>query len=217
MYTRCPNCHQKQSLTVAQLRVTRAIVFCKKCLTQFDALELLCESEQEETGVPLNSEVLPWEKEARPQNPYWRIGLVFSVLLFVGQVAFFEGDALARSEKLRPGLETLCRQLGCRLPAYKNSDELAIMQHSFSPLPDRTYLFRMIVNNQAAFMQPYPNIALTLLDYNGMPFTHRLFRPQDYLFSAATASIAADDTADIRLSIAATDTAIGGYRFDLTY
>lgn len=200
-----------------QLRVTRAIVFCKKCLTQFDALELLYATEQEETGATLNSEALPWEKEARSPSPYWRIGLVFSVLLLTGQVAFFKGDALARSERLRPGLEALCRQLDCRLPAYKNSAELAILRHSLSPLPDRTYLLRMIINNQATFMQPYPNITLTLLDYSGKPFTHRVFRPEDYLFSAATASIAADDTVDIRLNIAATDTAIGGYRFDLTH
>ena len=116
-----------------------------------------------------------------PGSTYWRAGLVIALLLLAGQIMYFEGTTLSRNPTFRPGLEKICRQLNCQLPAYKNPDEFAVLQGSLSALPDRSLLFRAVIRNRAAFAQPYPNLELTLLDYAENPFARRIFRPQDYL------------------------------------
>ncbi len=219
MFTQCPNCHQKQSLTVEQLRNSKAIVHCKHCAIMFDALELIGET----PTIPTEEEIrplqgLPWEKAASPGKTYWRTGVFLGLLALITQATYFEGYALSQNLSVRPSLEKLCQHLNCQLPAYQNPDELTVLHGSLTPSSDQNYAFRAIINNQAAFAQPYPNIKLTLLDYTGKPFTHRIFAPQDYLPQPSkTIAMAADATLNINLPIAATKNPIGGYTFELTY
>ena len=150
---------------------------------------------------------------------YWRSGLVIAVLLLIGQTVYFNGAAFSRNPTFRTGLEKLCRQLNCRLSAYQNPAEFAVLQSSLSALPDRGHLFRAVIRNRSAFAQPYPNLELTLLDYAENPFARRIFRPQDYLpkARAATSAMLPDATATISLNIAALKTNVGGYTFELIY
>lgn len=234
MFTQCPNCRQIQSLTVEQLRNSRAIVHCSHCAILFDALELLSETAPEQaikTQLPPDfswdiprarrnktHQDLPWEKPAPRGKTYWRTGVLLSLLLLIGQAAYFEAYTLSQKPKLRPVLEKLCRTLACRLPAYKNLDELTVLHGSLNPLPDQQYEFRAIVTNQAVVTQAYPNINLILLDYTGKPFTRRIFQPRDYLpEQPATTAMPKGASVDINLKIAATQTRIGGYTFELTY
>lgn len=224
MFTQCPNCHQKQALTIEQLRDNRAIVHCSQCGINFDALELIHEADEnyeerddmEIRAIVESLPALPWEKPVSTGHGYWGLGVLLGLLLLSGQAVYFEGRALSQNPKYRPGLENLCQHLGCRLPVYKNLDELTIVHGSFNRSPDQHYEFRVVINNQAAFAQPYPGINLTLLDYTGKPFTQRIFGPRDYLGKNAEPALAADATLDINLKIAATATPIGGYTFDLT-
>ena len=213
MFTRCPNCRQQRSLTAEQLRVSRAIVFCRRCSIKFDALELLSDTASDEVGdIPLAT-VLPWERQRR--SPYWKLGLAIGIVLLLAQIVYFEGNALTQNTRLRPGLATLCRDLGCRLPDYKNPDEL-IVRGTLTP-SGQHYVVTGLINNQAAFAQAYPDIKLTLLDYSGNPFAHRVFQPRDYAASitAAKPVINAGATLAIHLDIAATQNPIGGYTFDI--
>ena len=74
------------------------------------------------------------------------------------------------------------------------------------------------MSNQADFSQPYPNIKLTLFDYNGNAFANRVFQPNDYLTEDAVPNLmAADATTEISLKIAAPETKVGGSTFDLIY
>ena len=92
------------------------------------------------------------------------------------------------------------------------------MHGSFAALPDHNYAFKAVISNQALFKQPYPNIKLTLLDFDGTAFAHRIFQPHDYLPPHADATgIAADAGAEINLNIAAPQTPVGGYTFELMY
>jgi hypothetical protein len=144
--------------------------------------------------------------------------LIIGLLLLAGQVMYFEGYYFSQNPVFRPVLEKICTLLNCRLPAYKNPDEFTVLQGSFTALPDHANLFKAVISNPAAFTQPYPNVRLTLLDYTGKPFTHRVFRPQEYLPEDSTTPVMISDaTAEIGLNIAAPETKVGGYTFELTY
>ena len=150
---------------------------------------------------------------------YWRSGLVIAVLLLIGQTVYFNGAAFSRNPTFRTGLEKLCSQLNCRLPAYQNPAEFAVLQGSLSALPGHGQLFRAVIRNRAAFAQPYPNLELTLLDYAENPFAQRIFSPQDYLPKTLTTMpvIRPDANITISLNIAALKTKVGGYTFELIY
>jgi hypothetical protein len=222
MFTRCPNCYQKQQLTVEQLRVTRAIMSCPACAIPFDALELLSETDPDgrrdapkpTIDIPIE---LPWEKPPQLSSPHWRSGAMAGLVLLMVQLLYFNSGDLSQNTKLRHNAARFCRPLGCRLPAYKNADELGIVHSSLDLLPNQSHLFKALIMNQAAFDQPYPNINLKLLDYNGGPFAQQTFRPQDYLFNPQAATMAPDANVELKLNIAPTATAVGGYTFDLTY
>ncbi len=224
MFTRCPNCQKTQPLTVAQLRNSRAIVFCDDCLILFDALELLSDTanepskEIEASNETLTTTVLPWEKEHLPNPAYWRFGVLLAALLLTVQAVYFEHAAFIQNPKFRSVLEKLCQPLSCQLPVYKNLAEFTVMQGTFTPLPDGNYTFTAVISNQASFAQDYPNIQLILQDYTGRSFTQRIFHPQEYLSeNAMAANMPPDATIAISLKIAAPKTPVGGYNFELTY
>jgi len=213
-----------QPLTVAQLRNSRAIVFCEDCSILFDALELLSDTANEPdkeieaiNETPITT-ALPWEKEYLPPGrAYWAFGALLAVLLLAVQIVYFEGAAFIQNPKFRPALEKLCQPLSCQLPVYKNLNEFTVMQGSFTPLPDGNYAFRVVISNQASFTQDYPHIQLILQDYTGRTFAQRIFRPQEYLSgNTVTAKILPDATIAISLKIAAPKTPVGGYNFELT-
>jgi len=218
MFTQCPECQRIHPLTLAQLRAGRGMMRCSNCSAMFDALERIRETREADNTENLSAKSLPWDKESEPGNAYWRAGLVISLLLLIGQVIYFEGYALSQNPALRPGLEKLCQQLNCHVPVYKNLDEFTLLHGSFNPLPDQNYLFQAVISNQAAFTQAYPNIKLTLLDFNGKAFAHRIFRPRDYLPEASvTTDMASDATTEISLQIAAPKTKVGGSTYELIY
>jgi predicted Zn finger-like uncharacterized protein len=219
MFTKCPECQKIHPLTLEQLRASRGILRCEACSETFDALELISETAAYETAASLPATDLPWNQENTPGGAYWSVGLIIGLLLLAGQIVYFEGYYFSQNPIFRPVLEKICTQLNCRLPAYKNLDEFTVLQGSLSALPDHTHLFRAVISNQAAFTQIYPNITLTLLDYTGKPFTHRVFRPQEYLpkDSITTPAMISDATTEINLNIAAPEAKVGGYTFELIY
>jgi hypothetical protein len=161
----------------------------------------------------------PFARKTVPCSTFWRSGLVIVTLLLAGQIIYFEGMALSRNTAFRSNLEKLCVQLNCRLPVYKNADEFAVLQSSYSTLTNRSQLFKATLTNRAAFAQPYPNLELTLLDYAGIPFSRRTFKPQHYLTQAlpATLLMLPNSSTAIALNIAMLKTNIGGYTFKLIY
>ncbi|MBL6987820.1 MAG: DUF3426 domain-containing protein [Methylobacter sp.] len=166
-----------------------------------------------------NSPRFAWDQENSPSKSYWRLALVMASLLLVGQIGYFEGAVLIFNPTVRLILEKTCWQLDCRLPAYKNSAEFAVLQSSLTALPGHNRQFRAIIRNQALFAQPYPNLELTFRDYSGNPIARRVFRPQHYLPNALVTSpaIFPDASTAISLDIAVPKSNFGGYTFELIY
>lgn len=217
MFTQCPECQKTQPLTLEQLRSSRGMLRCPHCSTLFDALISICETEPADSS---SSEIkpaktLPWDRKKQSHTLYWGIGLVFGVLLLITQIIYFEGWALNQNPKMHLWIEKACLQFNCNPPTYKNSKEFEILDRSFSLLPDQNYAFRVVFSNQAPFRQNYPDINLTLLDFSGKAFTHRIFFPADYLPDTKHAdAIEAEATIEITLKIAAPKIKVGGFDFD---
>lgn len=219
MFTRCPTCQRTQPLTIEQLRANRGMLRCVQCSELFDALMFISETETTDTIESIPAKPLPWDSgKKRPDKPYWRLGLILGLILLVAQFVYFEGHALSQKPGLRNWAEKLCARLNCDLPAYQNIDELEVLHRSLTLLPDQNYAFKIVVSNQAPFRQKYPNINLTLLNFNGQAFAHRLLTPADYHSDAlGSGTIEADATTEIILKIAAPKTKVGGYDFDFIY
>ncbi|NOT13242.1 MAG: DUF3426 domain-containing protein [Methylococcaceae bacterium] len=216
MFTRCPECQTTQTLTVAQLRDSRGMVQCSHCTAWFDGLALISESEDTAIETPSTTEGLPWENKS-PSNPhYWGSAFVISFLLLMAQIIYFEGYAFTQNSKIRPVLAAFCGYLHCLLPEFKNLDKFNLVG-AFNPTPDGHYEFHAAISNQAAFPQPYPNLSLTLLNFNGQVFATRTFQAKDYLpESAQTFAIQPSTTTEINLKIAPPKSPIGGSSFELT-
>lgn len=214
MFARCPNCQKILAVTAEQLRMGRGIAFCRYCSIKFDALETLSETADDVNPTALTVELLPWIKP--DQRSHWKMGTLISLLLLITQLAYFNSEALFQNVHLRPSLVTVCHYLDCELPAYQQSDELEL-QGNLTAVAEHHVLTAQIVNH-ALFAQPYPNLILTLLDFNGQPFSYRMFRPHDYAPTIMSAGqINPGVSLAVSLEIMATQTHIGGYTFDLTY
>lgn len=215
MFTRCPECQTTQPITLEQLRDSRGMLQCQQCSALFDALALISETEAIAAEQNIPDSGLPWSKEKPTKPVYWSLGACLCLLLLAVQIVYFEGHAYTQNPKTRPFLAVLCERIACRLPHYKNSDEFNLVG-SFIPTPDHHYEFHAAISNQAAFPQAYPNIKLTLLNFNGKPFAARTFRPQDYLPEISrTSVIKPDETTEISLKIASPKSKIGGSSFEL--
>ncbi|MGR9088345.1 MAG: zinc-ribbon and DUF3426 domain-containing protein [Gammaproteobacteria bacterium] len=218
MFTRCPDCQKIQALTVEQLRVGRGMLRCGRCSSMFDALLYLSETDEVDTTASDPISPVFWAKSKRPNRLPWRLGLVSGVAVLIAQYVYFEGHALTQKPGFRVWAERLCGQIDCALPVYRNIDEFEVLHRSLTQSPDQNYEFKVVFSNQAAFRQPYPNIHLTLLNFAGQPFAHRVLVPGEYLAGVSTADlIEADATAEISLRIAAPATKIGGFDFAFTF
>jgi len=214
LYTQCPQCQYLQTVSTEQLRLSRGMSKCKKCSTLFDVLEFISEHPLEEAeDIDDPKSLSSARKQNIPLHVLWLYGFFAGILLLASQIYFFEGYALSQNRILRPWLLKLCQTLDCRLPEYKNINEVRILQGGLQATDKHSYEFKAVISNQARFSQLYPDIQLTLLTFTGEAFAERVFSAHNY--RPESALLAADEIAEISFEIAAPQTGIGGYTFKL--
>ncbi|MFA5984092.1 MAG: zinc-ribbon and DUF3426 domain-containing protein [Methylococcaceae bacterium] len=216
MFANCPECHESQPISIEQLRENRGMVRCIACQIFYDAIPGLTETSQQAPSQPTVSE-LPWEnKRHTAGSRFWQAGIVLNLILLFGQFVYFEADKIPQQPKLRLWLEKISGALNFPLPAYKNLDELNVLEGSFSRQADNNYLFHAVLSNQSEYRMAYPRVKLSLLDFNGDLFAQRIFQAKDYLSPTDDAyTMAANATLEISLIITPPATKIGGYTFEL--
>jgi predicted Zn finger-like uncharacterized protein len=215
MYTDCPECQTRQTVTIEQLRLNRGLMRCSHCNTLFDALKQLSENSSEPPQkIETKEPVINWLKSPEaPSAKLWGSALAVNLLLLMSQGVYFYGNDALQNPSLRKQLERGCQALGCVLPAYKNRDELVVMQSALTE-KNGFYEFSSVIINQAEFAQNYPSIKLTLLNLNGEPLAQRVFLAKHYLNEDNNA-IASNQSFEVSLAIAPTGKTIGGYTFEL--
>ncbi len=212
MYTQCPHCDQQQAVSAKQLREQRGLLTCRHCQQRFDALPRL----SEQLDAPVDAQPVDYSLPAEPQQKtaaYWPIGSWLLLLLLLVQIGYFEGERLLQQPRIRLLLQPLCTVLDCALPAYKNLDEWSLSHSDLQLQWDRCYRLTAALTNQASLPQTYPDLKLTLLNFNGQAFAERVFKPWHY--AAVSDELAAQHSLEIRLHLAPPAEPVGGFTVSL--
>ena len=104
--------------------------------------------------------------------------------LFLGmQYAWMKFDTLSREPALRPLYAAACSMTGCDLPDLFNpnairSSSLVVRVHPTMP---NVLMVDAILQNDASYEQPFPDLELYFSDLNNFPVASRQFRASEYL------------------------------------
>ena len=114
----------------------------------------------------------------------WLIpGILVLLVALAGQFLYFQWDKLAAVPQLRPAMAAMCDALGCKLPIQVDvnqvvSNKLVVRSH---PSAANSLVIDAVIENQASFVQPFPDIKLSFSDINGNPVASRRFSPMEYI------------------------------------
>ncbi len=163
----------------------------------------------------------PWTTEPRRNWPWVAASSLLLVLLLTQAVYLFRVELAARLPGLKPALVAACSQISCEVPLPRNSDLMSIESSDLEVDPAQPGIITLsaTLRNMASYTQAYPNLELTLTDFNDAPVGRRLLRPAEYLKDAADEKngLAANRVNSIRLAIDASSLKAAGYRLFLAY
>ncbi|KAA0873844.1 DUF3426 domain-containing protein [Nitrincola tapanii] len=108
---------------------------------------------------------------------------LLAVSLLASQYLWFERQKMGHLPQLSTYYAHLCRYLDCALPSRSAYREIQLHHLQVSDDPDsaRHLRVQVILENQAAFVQPFPRIRLTLSDQQGRRISVQDRVASDYL------------------------------------
>jgi predicted Zn finger-like uncharacterized protein len=135
--------------------------------------------------------------------------VALGALALTGQTIYFFSGELSRHENYRQALISSCYYLGCKIDPYSDLNKLTINTFIIQSHPTQpgAVIVDMLIENQAQFRQPYPNIKVRFDDLNGQLVAQRIFSPQEYIsranprYSPAPKNIASGRQAHISFSL----------------
>ncbi len=171
---------------------------------------------EEQDWEPLN-----WTEKKRRTWP-WAVACLLTVALLLAQATYlFRVELAARLPGIKPALITACTKLRCEVPLPKNADLMSIESSNLETDPAQPGVITLSVtlHNLAPYAQAYPNLELTLTDFNDSPVGRRTLHPVEYLKDAADEKIglAGSRESNIRLAIDASGLKAAGYKLFLAY
>ncbi len=151
--------------------------------------------------------------------------VIFSVLLLIGalfQITYHSRIKIAAEyPQFKPLLVQACTYLKCTIGLPKNLDLITIGDSDMQE--DDNYQsvinFTSSLKNSANYAQAYPNIELTLTDFNDQVVIKKLLLPKHYVAAdkKIVDGISADEVVMIHLALHVHDTEVAGYRMLLHY
>lgn len=163
----------------------------------------------------------------RPEKRKSHIGLlIFSALMLAilaaAQTTYYMRTQIAsRWPALKPNLVKACEFLDCTVELPKQIELLAIDDSDLQEDAEHQGLIHLsstIINN-AAFIQAYPLLEVTLTDNYDKPILRRSFTPAEYLPKNAPINqgMSPHDEVRITLDLSASGEPVAGYRVFVTY
>jgi predicted Zn finger-like uncharacterized protein len=150
---------------------------------------------------------------------------IFSVLLICSallQVIYYSRIKIAAEyPQFKPLLVQACAHINCSIDLPKNLDLIAIGDSDMQE--DDNYEsvinFTSSLKNSANYAQVYPNIELTLTDFNDQVAIKKLLLPKDYVGTDKKIEdgVPANETVMIHLALHVHDAEVAGYRMLLHY
>jgi len=212
MYSRCPHCNKQIQVSARQLRVSRGLLKCKRCGDSFDALALLSEKADQTQAKSQSYAVSSFKRTETGQSPWlWGFSSLMMFMALLAQIGYFEGQRLYGRPTINLALAKACQVLDCRLPDVNNPEDWVVSHSELQAHLDNRYWLIAALTNQAAIKQVFPELKLTLTDFNGQPFAERVFTPYQY---SKDKTLAANETVLIRLPLVMAVGEFGGFSLD---
>lgn len=167
-------------------------------------------------------ELEPFQAERPPRTWPWSVLSALLAVLVLAQLTYlFRTELASRLPRLKPAFVAACARLHCVVPLPRNIDLMAIEASNMEMDPAQPGIITLSItlHNLAPYPQAYPNLELTLTDYNDMPAGRRVFGPEEYLRDAAEVAkgLGGNQESALRLAIDASGLSAAGYRLYLTY
>jgi predicted Zn finger-like uncharacterized protein len=113
----------------------------------------------------------------------WLVGSVALLLVAFIQYGYHHRLEFSQDVEMRDSVVSLCDVLGCELPPLRRLSQIAIKKRDVREqdgIP-KTLLINLTIINRAVFVQPYPEIQITLFDEQSSIIGKRKFTPSEYL------------------------------------
>lgn len=122
-------------------------------------------------------------REPGPRRWPWITVCTLLTLLLAAQLGWACRDTLIANPATGNLLRQACTVLHCQLPLVRDVHKLQLLARDVQTHPSvpGALLISATVRNDAAFAQPWPTVAITLLDVNGKRLAMRRLRPYEYL------------------------------------
>ena len=132
----------------------------------------------------LEEELLSEPTRRRRERAWlWGSLCLLALLALPAQFFYYNFDALARDQRSRPLLESLCLIAQCELPARVDISRIRSANLLVRPHPEfpNALAIDVILYNRADFEQPFPVLQMHFTDAGGRDVANRRFRPEEYL------------------------------------
>lgn len=169
---------------------------------------------------PLNRKELLSKIEPAPVEMAWTgassnlMGLLlwsslsFVAALFLGlQYAWIQFDTLAREPLLRPLYAAACSVTSCELPDMFNPNAIrsSNLVVRTDPTMPNVLIVDAILQNNASYEQPFPELELNFSDLSNFPIASRQFKPNEYLSGEMAGKILMPIAKSIHISLQIVD------------
>jgi len=149
------------------------------------------ETETENTGTDnFKLEEIRDDKEESSgagSRAVWVVLIVILLFVLVGQFTYLKREELAKYAAVRPVLDQVCAIINtfstCEVPDPREVESIVIIERNVVSHPNakNALLITSKINNEAGFVQQYPQLVLTFSDINQSVLARRSFSPEEYL------------------------------------
>ena len=137
---------------------------------------------------------------------WWAVAALL-VLFIPGQWLWLDRDAVAHDAVFRPVYVTLCRVVGCEVPAYNNPEQLTAGDLIVKQVPEKPGMLHMdaVIRNDSGFQQPFPDLYIRFSSMRGDAVAARRFAPSEYLAGEMTGVRIIPPQTEVRISLSVVD------------
>lgn len=162
--------------------------------------------------------------QAAPPRRNWPWVLAFVILLcalLLQATYFYRTELASRLPALKPAMVRICTELKCSIPLPRQIDLLSLESSSMEtdPAQPNTITLSALLRNRATYALAYPDIELTLTNFDDKPVARRTFLPEEYLPAGedGKAGLLANHETSVKLHLNTADLKPAGYRLYLLY
>ena len=125
----------------------------------------------------------PLSRRRARSNLLWGALCLLAILGLAAQAVYYNFDAWARDNQLRPVMQDICLVAGCQLPARVDISQIRSSNLLVRPHPEfpNSLDINVIIYNRADYSQPFPVIRMQFSNSRGETVSSKDFRPEEYL------------------------------------